>query len=320
MTATPAWPAGHVVVTVPATSANLGPGFDSVGLALDVRDRLSLTALRPSGARAATTVCHVDGEGAGVVPTGDDHLVAATVRKALADLVPGLEQPDITLSCVNAIPHGRGLGSSAAAVVAGLALAWELADTAGAVAGRASQDRLDWLVDRASGLEGHGDNASAAVLGGAVVAWNEGGAYRACPLTVDPALEIVTAVPQAALSTSLARTLLPDPVPLADAVFTGARSALLVEALRGRRDVLFAATEDRLHQEPRAHAMPDTLDLVRALRRLGWPAVVSGAGPSVLVLGVPEAEVARRAGPGWRVRRHAVGEGVRVEAPGRPTE
>ena len=311
MTGGAPWPAGPVVVTVPASSANLGPGFDSVGLALDVRDRLSLTARRPAGARAATTVCRVDGEGAGDVPTDDGHLVAATVRKALADLVPHLEQPDLELSCVNEIPHGRGLGSSAAAVVAGLALAWELAATA---LDDPPGDRVAWLVDRSSSLEGHGDNASAAVLGGAVVAWTEGGAYRAHRLAVDPSLEIVTAVPSTVLPTSVARTLVPDPVPLADAVFTGARSALLVEALRGRRDLLLPATEDRLHQEPRAEAMPGTLDLVRRLRRAGLAAVVSGAGPSVLVLGAAKDVVLAHAGEAWRVREHRVGTGVRVES------
>ncbi|MGF1647879.1 MAG: homoserine kinase [Kineosporiaceae bacterium] len=303
-------PVGRVEVSVPATSANLGPGFDSFGLALDVRDRLRLTARRPAGP-SASAGCRVSGEGAGAVPLGEDHLVIATLRKALAETVPGLVPPDLELTCDNAIPHGRGLGSSAAAVVAGLAMAWELAALAGAPA---AGDRLAWLVDRASALEGHGDNASAAVLGGAVVSWVEGGRYRASPLAVSPDLEVVSAVPDTTLATSLARTLLPDVVPLADAVFTGARTALLVEALRGRRDLLLAATEDRLHQSPRAGAMPRTLDLVHRLRGAGHAAVVSGAGPAVLVLGSPPLVVTGLAGPGWRVTGHRVGEGVTVEA------
>jgi homoserine kinase len=306
-------PVGAVAVSVPATSANLGPGFDSFGLALDVRDRLRLTARRPAGP-AATAVCRVSGEGAGAVPLGEDHLVVATLRKALADTVPELVPPDLDLTCDNAVPHGRGLGSSAAAVVAGLALAWELAGLAGALPGASADDRAGWLVDRASALEGHGDNASAAVLGGAVVSWVEAGRYRACPLSVSPDLEIVSAVPDATLPTSLARTLLPDPVPLADAVFTGARTALLVEALRGRRELMLPATEDRLHQDPRAGAMPGTLDLVRRLRAAGHAAVVSGAGPAVLVLGSPAAAVAGLAGSEWRVAGHRVGSGVTVEA------
>jgi homoserine kinase len=301
-----------VTVSVPATSANLGPGFDSFGLALDVRDRLRLTARRPAGP-AATAGCRVSGEGAGSVPLGEDHLVVATLRKALADTVPELVPPDLELVCDNSVPQGRGLGSSAAAVVAGLALAWELAVLAGALSGTSADDREDWLVDRASALEGHGDNASAAVLGGAVVSWVEGGRYRACRLAVAPDLEVVTAVPDASLPTSLARTLLPDAVPLADAVFTGARTALLVEALRGRRELLLPATADRLHQEPRAGAMPRTLDLVRRLRAAGHAAVVSGAGPAVLVLGSPVAALGPLIGSAWRVTGHRVGSGVTVE-------
>ncbi|MGF1662150.1 MAG: homoserine kinase [Kineosporiaceae bacterium] len=304
---------------MPATSANLGPGFDSFGLALDVRDRLRLTARRPTGP-AATAACRVSGEGAGAVPLGEDHLVIATLRKAMADAVPGLVPPDLELNCDNAIPHGRGLGSSAAAVVAGLALAWELAALAGALPDASADDRQAWLVDRASALEGHGDNASAAVLGGAVVSWLDGGRYRACPLAVSPDLEVVTAVPDATLATSLARTLLPDPVPLADAVFTGARTALLVEALRGRRELLLPATEDRLHQDPRAAVMPGTLDLVRRLRAAGHAGVVSGAGPAVLVLGSPTAAVSPLVGSEWRLTGHRVGPGVAVEAVGAATE
>lgn len=307
---------GTVRVSVPATSANLGPGFDTFGIALDVRDDIVVTATEGE-AGTWSTVCAVDGEGAGQVPVGDDNLVAATIRKELAELVPGLVQPTLHLACTNRIPHGRGLGSSAAAIVAGLAAAWDLALLAGALAGRETE-RTEWLVDRSSALEGHGDNSSAAVLGGAVVSWRDGGRYRALPLPVDPGIELVTAVPAAVLPTSKARAMLPASVPIGDAVFTGARTALLVEALRGRRDLLLAATEDRLHQDAREAAMPSTLGLVRRLRAAGHAATVSGAGPSVLVFGATGADVhdaVRAHGEdGWTVRRHELGTGV-SEAP-----
>jgi homoserine kinase len=304
----------EVAISVPATAANLGPGFDTFGLALDLRDGVRAIARPPRGRGRVTTRCVVDGVGRGMLPTGDDHLVASTLRSALTTLVPGIVQPDLTLECVNVIPHGRGLGSSAAAIVAGLGLAWELAASAGALGGVSPEDRLAWLVDRSSALEGHGDNAAAAVLGGAVVAWrDESGRHRAWPLAVDDGLDVVTAVPGHSFPTSAARAMLPETVPLQDAIFTAARTALLVEALRGERSLLLAATADRLHQDVRAAVMPQTIALVDRLRGAGHAAVVSGAGPAVLVLGASPAAVAEAAGGGWRVDRHVLGRGIHVE-------
>lgn len=299
-------PARTVTVSVAASSANLGPGFDAVGLALDLRDEVRVSC-SPASA-AARTLVRVTGEGAGEVPADERHLVARWVRGGLAGLGAGAEEVDLELDCRNVVPHGRGLGSSAAAVVAGLAAAWAL------VHGEAEQadglDRTCWLVATSSAAEGHGDNASASVLGGAVLAWSDGETYRATALDVAAELSVVTCVPDEVLMTEVARSLLPATVPHSDAAFTGARTALLVQALRGVPDLLLPATEDRIHQQQRAGAMPRSHALLTRLRGAGVAAVVSGAGPSLLCLGADRDTVAALAGPGWLVRAHRVGAPV----------
>jgi homoserine kinase len=171
-------------------------------------------------------------------------------------------------------------------------------------------------VQSSAAAEGHGDNAAASVMGGAVLAWAEGAGYRAVALEVSPELPVVTCVPGEVLLTDVARALLPATVPHSDAAFTGARSALLVHALRGHADLLLPATEDRIHQQQRAGAMPGSAELLAALRAEGVAACVSGAGPSLLCLGREEtvvSAVADRCAPGqWRVRRHAVGTPARA--------
>lgn len=302
---------GGVVVSVAASSANIGPGFDSVGLALDLRDTVEVR-VRPAcdGADVSTEV-FVGGAGAGQVPTDARHLVAATVRSGLAELVPAA-RVDLRLRCDNSVPHGQGLGSSAAAVVAGHLAAWTLVHGEPRD-GAAASERCEWLVDRSSAAEGHGDNASASVLGGAVAAWSDGTRFRAVTLEIDPDLELVTCVPRETLATDVARSLLPHHVPHVDAAFTGGRAILLAEALRGRRDVLLAGTEDRLHQQQRAAAMPGSLELMGRLRERGIAATVSGAGPALLCLGSAPDVVAGVAGPGWAVRRRLAGSAARVE-------
>lgn len=263
-----------VTVRVPATSANLGPGFDSLGLAVGLHDVVTVEAFTPVAGEPAVVV-HVEGEGAGAVPDDEQHLVVASVLAGLAHA--GAARVGVRVSCVNAVPHGRGLGSSAAAVVAGLVAARGLL----ADPGRLDDDAVLALATRA---EGHPDNAAAALLGGLTVSWCEDGVPRAARLEVDPRIVPVVCVPQERLATSAARSMLPASVPHADAAFTAGRAALLVEALGRRPDLLFAATQDRLHQAQRAPAMPATAGLVAALRSAGAAAVVSGAGPAVLVL------------------------------------
>lgn len=261
----------HVRVTVPATSANLGPGFDSMGLALGRHDVLDVQALGTS-----TTEVSVVGEGAGEVALGEDHLVVRALRAAL-DLV-GAPQTGLRMSCANEIPHGRGMGSSAAAVVAGIAAARALiADP------EALDDRV--ALRLATSFEGHPDNAAPAILGGATIAWQDADGARATRLEVHPDVEPWVLVPTVRLATKRARGVLPSHVPHADAAFNSGRAALLVEALTRRPELLLEATEDRLHQDYRGDVMRGSVDLMHALRERGLAAVVSGAGPTVLVLG-----------------------------------
>lgn len=304
----PPLPARTVQVSVAASSANLGPGFDAVGLAVDLRDEVRV-ACAPAGDLAAPrTVVRVVGEGAEDVPLDERHLVARWVRGGLAGLGAGADLVDLDLDCTNVVPHGRGLGSSAAAIVAGLASAWAL------VHGEESQaddlDRDQWLVATSSAAEGHGDNAGASVLGGGVIAWSDGSTYRAAALDVDPTLQLVTCVPAEVLMTEVARSLLPATVPHSDAAFTGARTGLLVQALRGDRALLLPGTEDRIHQQQRAGAMPRSHDLLTRLRAAGVAACVSGAGPALLCLGADRDVVAAHAGDGWAVTARSTGSRV----------
>ncbi|GAA1551136.1 homoserine kinase [Kribbella sancticallisti] len=259
-----------VRVRVPATSANLGPGFDAFGLALSLYDELTVT---PGG--SGVTV-EVDGAGAGEVALDESHLVVRAIRAGLESL--GASIPGFTLRCQNRIPHGRGLGSSSAAIVGGIAAAYGLTGT--------PLDR-DRVVALAHDLEGHPDNVAAAALGGFTIAWTEGPAGRAIRLEPVEGLAAVAYVPDTRVLTKEARGLLPSAVPHADAAANAGRSALLVAALTARPELLLTATEDRLHQDYREPAMPESLALVRKLRGIGLPAIISGAGPTVLVLTHP---------------------------------
>ncbi|MGP9693293.1 homoserine kinase [Brachybacterium sp. AOP25-B2-12] len=261
----------HARVDVPATSANLGPGFDALGMALGLRDSVEIEAV------AGRTEVEVTGEGAADVPRGEDHLVVRALRHGLDHV--GAPQSGIRMRCRNEIPHGRGLGSSAAATVAGLLLARGLLADPDALDDRA-------VLDLATEMEGHPDNAAPALLGGATISWTDEASAHAVVLDIPATSSVdpVVLLPAAVLSTRTARTLLPASVPHADAAFEAGRAALLVHALTRDPSVLMAATEDRLHQEYRAPAMPESLELVRVLRQEGFPATISGAGPSVLVL------------------------------------
>lgn len=276
-------------VRVPATSANLGPGFDALGLALGLYDDVSATLLE-SGLRV-----HAEGEGSGDVPRDETHLIVRAMHRTFAAL--GAPAPGLAIECVSRIPHGRGLGSSAAAICAGVLLARALVPGA--------EQRLDaaGVLALAADLEGHPDNVAPCLLGGFTVAWCEDGGARAVRRDVDPHYVPVVIIPPFSASTAAARGLLPTAVPHADAAFTAGRAALLVAALSGEPDALFAATQDRLHQDYRRSAFPTSLDLVDALRARGHAAVVSGAGPTVLVLarGEVEAEaVIAQAPTEWR--------------------
>jgi homoserine kinase len=259
----------EVRVRVPASSANLGPGFDTLGLALGLYDEVDVAVV------ADGVTVEVDGAGAEGVPRDERHLVVRAMRRAFD--VFGDAPPGLHLRCRNAIPHARGLGSSAAAAVAGAA-------AAAVLAGRDPVLERDALLQVTAGMEGHADNAAASLLGGFVVAWNTDGRFDAVRLDAHAGIAPVALVPDAESSTATTRGLLPDRVPLADAAFTGSRTALAVLAFTQRPDLLFPATADRLHQEYRRPAYPESAALVDALRSAGVPAVISGAGPTVLAL------------------------------------
>lgn len=294
---------GPVRVRVPATSANLGPGFDSLGLALELTDELEATVLS-SGVDVV-----VEGEGAADVPRDEQHLVVRAMRAAFEAM--GVAQPGVRLHCRNRIPHSRGMGSSSAAIVGGIALAGALvADTA-----RRLDD--DAVLALATRIEGHPDNVAPALLGGFVVAGQQDEAVWAIRSPVHPSVSAVVFVPREGVPTAVARGLLPDQVPHRDAAANAGRAALLVAALAGAPQLLLRATEDFLHQEQRGAAMPESLALVHRLRAADVPAVVSGAGPSVLAFvtrGSDQASVVLESGPpGWRTLPQSIGgDGVTV--------
>lgn len=287
-------------VRVPATSANLGPAFDCAGLALTCHDVLDV-------ALADSLEVVVEGVGADELPRDGTHLVVRSFRAACDEL--GWDPPGLRLHARNGIPQGRGMGSSAAAVVAGIVAAWTLCPDVEDV-------DLQRVLRLADALEGHPDNVAACVFGGLTLSWTDGHGAAATTLAVADRVHPVVLVPTATLSTHVARGLLPAVVPHVDAAFNAGRAALLVHALTRDPDLLLAATEDRLHQAQRAAAMPGTADLLERLRDSGHAAVVSGAGPSVLVLGAGDdvvPAVSALVGEGWEVRDLRVdADGVRV--------
>ncbi len=285
---------GPVRVTVPATSANLGPGFDSLGLALSMRDSLEAEVIGDG------LVVEVDGAGAGDVPLDESHLVVRAMRAAFDAM--GVQPPGLRLKCHNVIPHSRGLGSSSAAIVGGVVLARAL------VAGGQLLIDDDALFRLAADLEGHPDNVAPAFYGGFVISGREDEQWYAVCVGVDPRISAVVFVPPTPVATAVARGLLPALVPHADAAANSGRTALLVAALSGQPEHLLAATRDYLHQEQREPAMPESLALVHALRTDGVAAVISGAGPSVLAfVAAPDADLDSRTPAGWRSHRLDVG-------------
>lgn len=335
-----------VHLRVPATSANLGPGFDALGLALTLYDNVEI-----EWAGSGLSI-EVTGEGEETAARGEEHLIVRTFRTAYrligagatttgtaagtaarpgradtgatadagdsgaeeagetaaghgARAAQGVNDfsatsegagdsgagvrpaagPDrhgggpagLRVRCVNRIPHARGLGSSSAATVAGI------------LAARALHPRGDAFTDDdvlalATRIEGHPDNVAPCLAGGLTIAWDAGAGPRLTRLDVDPRVRPVALVPEHRLATEQARGLLPPTVPHGDAAANAGRAALLIAALTGRPELLLDATEDRLHQAYRAPAMPESAALVGRLRAKRVPAVVSGAGPTVLAL------------------------------------
>lgn len=286
-----------VTVRVPATSANLGPGFDSLGLSLSIYDEVTARVVPGEPGTAAVTV---EGEGADSLPSDADHLVAASLRAAVTRL--GGRAPAVALHCRNAIPQARGLGSSSAAIVAGVSLAAHLM-TEITVA-------PDELLAIAAAIEGHPDNVAPCLLGGFTIAWTEGDAARAVRREVVTGLSPAVYIPSGHGYTEAARQALPDKVSHADASFNVSRAALAVHAFTTDASLLLAATDDRLHQTQRAASMPHSAALVTRLRDRGIPAVISGAGPTVLALTPHPPAV-----DGFELRKLSVGDAARVIPP-----
>ena len=278
--------ANPVTIRAPATSANLGPGFDAFGLALAVYD---LVEAQVTDARLQVDV---DGESADLLSRGESHLVVRSMRATFDAL--GVPQPGLRLRCHNVIPQGRGLGSSASAIVCGI----KLAD--GLLGGGAATDEVALAL--ATRLEGHPDNVAACLSGGFTIAWLEDNGPRLLRLDVHPSLRPVILIPPLALSTDVARTMLPEEVSHGAASANAGRAALLVAAITEAPVHLLAATRDELHQEFRRSGMPDSLALVDEMREAGVAAVVSGAGPAVLALGTAgdPVDVTRWTPPRWR--------------------
>jgi homoserine kinase len=281
----------RVCVRVPATSANLGPGFDSLGLALALYNDVIATP-------ADEVTVRVQGEGAGRLPTNERNVVARGVSLVYDEV--GRSFTGCALTCLNRIPPGRGLGSSAAAWVGGL------------VAGNAllgSPLPRSALVTLAARAEGHPDNVAAALLGGLTVSCDGSPGATAISLPVPPGLRWVALIPEVASATADARAVLPTSVPRADAVFNVQRVALLLAALQAQRaDLLATAMDDRLHQPYRERLFPWMPAVVGAARRAGALAcVLSGAGPSLLA--VAAGAVAAAVGRAMEDSLHTAGIG-----------
>ena len=257
----------RITVKVPATTANLGPGFDAMGMALDLWNTVTVTE--------GNSGVSIEGEGEDELPRDESNVVVSGINSALRAL--GADAPEFAVRCENRIPLARGLGSSSAATVAGL-----LAGLA--MAGRAAEQRL--LFDLAADIEGHPDNAAPAVYGGCCISVkdSDGWVVDQAPLPSD--LNTVAFIPEVSTNTSEARAVLPDKVSREDAVFNLGRTALFVNALAtGRLELLRHATEDRLHQPQRGKFFPAMKNIIRAALDGGaHGAFLSGAGPTVMAL------------------------------------
>ena len=258
----------RVRVRVPATSANLGPGFDALGLALALYNDVEVSL-------AAATTLTIEGEGAARLPRGDRNVVARAIRLAYDEA--GRASARWAVRCVNRIPSARGLGSSAAAWVGGL--------VAGNVLLGSPFDRAA-LLRLAARAEGHPDNVAAAIYGGLTVVGGEGDGVVAVTLPVPSELTWVALVPEVTSATAEARAVLPATISRAAAVFNIQHVALLLASLQsGRLETLSVALDDRLHQPYRRKLfpwMPAVVEAARAAGALGC--VLSGAGPSVLAV------------------------------------
>lgn len=279
-----------VSVCVPATSANLGSGFDVAGIALDYSDSLVFTlddSVDDSFDDSQDVRVIIRGEGEDTLPKDETHLVVRAFRKACEAF--GLPRLRFTLEAHNRIPQARGMGSSASAIVSGVAAAWAFAHN--------GDLNKQAIFELASSIEGHPDNVAPAVFGGLTTSWKNGDEFHTVRYGVSKQIRATIFVPNFTLSTQMARQALPEKVPYADAVFNVSRACLLpiafgdfadacdscVKSTLSRNDLLFTATQDAIHQQYRASLMQPTWDLVKALRDKGFAAAISGAGSCAAV-------------------------------------
>ena len=302
----------RVTVRVPATTANIGPGYDSLGLALALHDTLTVETLETD-----ELVFDLRGEGAATLPRDGSHLVVRAMKAAFKRL--GFRHGGLHITAENVNPHGRGLGSSASAVVAAVSAANALVPVD-------SSRGKDWILQLTSEMEGHPDNVAPAIFGGLALSWQDSDQYSSTATAVAQSVIPIVAVPDYELSTEAARALLPASVGHHAAAMNAGRAALLIHALTQKPEFLLAGTEDYLHQSYRAEAMRPSAALISALRAAGHAAAVSGAGPTVLVLANGEDEAAKALAfideftasntpdVGWRVLKLAVDvEGAKVD-------
>lgn len=295
-----------VSVCVPATSANLGSGFDVAGIALDYADSLVFTLDDSQDVRVI-----ISGEGEDTLPKDETHLVVRAFRKACEAF--GLPRLRFTLEAHNRIPQARGMGSSASAIVSGVAAAWAFAHN--------GDLNKQAIFELAAAIEGHPDNVAPAVFGGLTTSWKNGSEFHTVRYGVSKQIRATIFVPNFTLSTQMARQALPEKVPYADAVFNVSRACLLpiafgdfgyacdsadscdsvdscdscVKSTLSRNDLLFAATQDAIHQQYRASLMQPTWDLVKALRDKGFAAAISGAGSCAAVFYEEKSQAAEEA-------------------------
>ena len=261
-------------VTVPGSTANLGPGFDTLGLAVGIYDTVEVEVT------ASGLDVEIFGEGANDLPRDASHLVVKAINSALH--AADAHAPGLKVTCTNNIPQSRGLGSSASAAVAGVIAGNTLAG---------SPLSTDDVIQLSSAFEGHPDNAAASVVGGAVVSWTDipvdgvsQPVYRAVPLTVHPDIKATALVPNFHASTNAVRKVLPSHVTHTDARFNVSRTAVMTVAIQTHPEFLWEGTRDRLHQPYRADVLPVTAEWVNRLRNRGYAAFLSGAGPTAMVL------------------------------------
>ena len=271
----------NVIIHTPATTANLGPGFDCLGLALDLWNKTSFT-LEGSGVHIK-----VRGEGSGLLPPDDRNLILRSFLRLYQEV--GTHFPEgLTIQCENHVPLGSGLGSSAVAIITGLVGANHLLG---------NPVGMDEILRLAAAIEGHPDNVASALLGGLTLVISVGQGVIARNLPVAP-LMVVLAVPAIHLPTSTSRAALPREVPLSDAVFNIGRNAFVIEALRtGDLNLLGKVMDDRLHQPFRLRLIPGAEMVFNAAKQAGAAAVaLSGSGPSVVAFTPPEASIQQRIG------------------------